>query len=433
MNYKGVATLEVIDKKTGKTEKTIEHNRLTDLIDDVFDSNQMDGVINYSADIKRYFNKCVLLDKTPRTKELPDDVHVITYASAVETNTYDEDGLEMIFKFDGKNITSPIECIGLAHDSFQNPEIEKYNASNLITGSYTANIDAEDRTGTFRPFYIDYENNWIYSIETLDFSKYVRLQPFYLYVKKYYHNFNEMCFSSSDVMNMKLVECTEIDLSTMFQGTDSITQYDKPTVFSFDEKNKRVIVSYMIFNNYNIFNTCVFSLDNTSDVQFYNMSFPSYITPKLKYNYSKKLEMTACYHGRLCMMCYVKQDEGDDYYIVGFNPADSTDIELYPIVYVNGTETVQQVNNQLLGVGNDTAYCSGMIIKDGEAYVYKNGYPSGIYYKSKIINITGGTTFTCDYRLSNYLLSTINELTKTLIVPEGKELKITYRITQGRY
>lgn len=432
--YKGVATLEIIDKKTGKIERTIEHNRLTNLLDDVFARNQMDGVISYSADIKRYFNKCVLMDAKPRNKEIPDDTHVIKYAQAVETKNYDEDGIEMIFKFDGKDITAPIECIGLAHDSFQNFEIERYNASNLITGSYTAKIDEKDRTGTFRPFYIDYENNWIYSLETLPFDKYVRNQPFYLYLKKYYHNFNEVCYSNVDVMNMKLLESTEIDLSTMFQGAGSITQYNNPTIFSFDEKNKRIIVFFIIFDGtYNVFNTCVFSIDNTSDVQFYNMAFPSYIEPKVKYNYSKKMEMTATYKGRLCILCYVKQDAGDEYFVVGFDPANSTDFELYPITYLNGTVNAHTVNNQLFGMGNDTAYASGMIIKDNEAYLWTGGFPCGIYYRSKIINITGGETFTCDYRLSNYVLSTINELTKTLIVPEGKELKIIYRITQGRY
>lgn len=434
MNYKGVATIEIIDKKTGNIERTIEYNRLTNLLEDVFASNQMDGVISYSADIKKYFNKCALLDGTPVSNNIPDNVHVITYGKAVETKTYDEDGIEMVFKFDGADITAPIECIGLVHDNFQNPEIERYNASSLLTGSYTANIDAEDKTGTFRPFYIDYENNWIYSLETLPFDKYVRNQPFYLYLKKYYHNFNEMCYSNVDVMNMKLLECTEIDLSTMFQGAGSITQYNNPTIFSFDEYNKRIIVSFIISDGtYNVFNTCIFSLDNTADVQFYNMSFPSYIDAKVKYNYSKKMEMTPSYKGRLCIMCYVKQDEGDDYYIVGFDPTNSTDFELYPIVYVNSTETVQTVNDQLFGTGTDTAVSSGMVIKDGEAYLWKGGYPSGIYYKSKIIKITGGETFTCDYRLSNYVLSTINELTKTLIVPEGKELKIIYRISQGRY
>lgn len=126
---KGVATIEIIDKKTGKIEKTIEHNQLSTLYDDIFKSNQSDGVVSYNANIKEYFKNCVLLTKTPNKNGslLDDNVHVITYKTADITNTYNDTGLEMVFYFDGADIYDGIQCIALAPSQFTNLEMNAGN------------------------------------------------------------------------------------------------------------------------------------------------------------------------------------------------------------------------------------------------------------------------------------------------------------------
>ena len=62
MKYKGIADIELVDVKTGKIIKKEEHNTLSCLLDDLFSSNQRDGVISINRTLSKYFNKLAVWD-----------------------------------------------------------------------------------------------------------------------------------------------------------------------------------------------------------------------------------------------------------------------------------------------------------------------------------------------------------------------------------
>ena len=434
--YKGVATIEIIDKKTGKIEKTVEHNQLSSLYNDIFKSNQLDGVINYNSNIKDYFKKCVLLTKTPNKSGslLDDDVHVIASKTADITNTYDDTGLEMVFYFDGADIYDGIQCIALAPTSFTNLEMGT-GSSSLISGKFEGkiNLGDEETTGGFKIVNIDFDNNWIYSLETKSRGDYKKGQPFYAYFRKYYHNFNAPALTTKDVFSMKLLESTEIDLTEMLSDVNGIG-YTNPLNYAVDELNKRIILIYN--DNKNTFRTCVFSIDNTADVQFYNMTLPSYVKTDgygIRSNSNYMFQIPS-YNGRVCIPTKLILEEGDKECYIGINPFDTTDLEIYEIVYIETLKRplIDADYSQLLGTGTGSAICSKVLIKDGFAFsVYNNSFnTANFYHKSKQMTVWGTDSIYIEYKMPAMIISTINELTSEMHVASDKELKITYRITQ---
>ena len=232
---------------------------------------------------------------------------------------------------------------------------------------------------------------------------------------------------------MKLLETTEIDISDILKDVGGFSSYDYIN-FAVDEDNNRIII-YALSSYRKILRTCVFSIDNTADVAFYDMTIPNDVNLKISYSYWGKLTQTLCYKGKLLFMAEVNKEDEDIIEYVGINPINSTDYDEYDIIFVDGTRNEDCENEALMNLGNGTAIGTHLMVKNDVAYVIPryDSYPTGFFYKSKYIQITAnGSELKFDYYLAADIVSTINELSKTIYKSDKQTLKITYRITQAK-
>lgn len=430
--YKGEAILELTNTETGEKQIYDEHNTLSCLLDDLFNENQFDGVIKHNFELKKYFNKLCLFDGTisKNSDVIDDNVNIIACKEATTTNKYDEDGLELVFKFSEDEAVGQIDCLSLVPESFENFTEHRWYKNDLLSGSYTvkSNIKSD-----YKLINIDFDNNWCWSLETQGFDTYKQGEPFYIYLRKYYHNFSIIPLSNYDEMNMKLLETTEIDISDILKDVGGFSSYDYIN-FAVDEDNNRIII-YALSSYRKILRTCVFSIDNTADVAFYDMTIPNDVNLKISYSYWGKLTQTLCYKGKLLFMAEVNKEDEDIIEYVGINPVNSTDYDEYDIIFIDGTRNEDCENEALMNLGNGTAIGTHLMVKNDVAYVIPryDSYPTGFFYKSKYIQITAnGSELKFDYYLAADIVSTINELSKTIYKSDKQTLKITYRITQAK-
>ena len=430
--YKGEAVFELENTETGEKQTFTEHNTLSCLLDDLFSENQLDGIIKNDFQLNKYFNQICLFDGTiSKSSDLIDDnINLIGNKTPDESNVYDTDGLELIYRFAEDEAVGQIDCISLAPSSFEDFTQHKWYKNNLLSGSY--NVVSSIKSD-YKLIDIDFKNNWCWSLETQGFGTFKKGEPFYVYLRKYYHNFSVIPLSDSDEMNMKLLETTEIDISSICYDITDFSKWNYLN-FAIDEYNKRVII-YLLKDSNKTLRTCVFSINDTSDVMFYDMTIPSDITLKIAYSYWGKMTQTLCYKGKLLFMAKVSKESEDVIEYVALNPANTTDISEYEIVYVGGTRTEDCENEAMIGMGNGTSIGTHLMVKNDIAYVLPSydSYPVGFFYKSKYIKITAsGSKLTFNYYLAADVVSTINELSRTLYKSDKQTLKITYRITQNK-
>lgn len=430
--YKGEAIIELTNTETGEKQIYDEHNMISCLLDDLFKENQMDGVIRHNFELKKYFKKlCVLDNPISKNSDLiNDETNILACKEPTITNTYDEDGLELIFKFNENEAVGQIKCLSLVPESFENFTEHRWYKNDLLSGSYTVKSSIKS---DYKLINIDFDNNWCWSLETQGFDTYKQNEPFYVYLRKYYHNFSIIPLSNYDEMNMKLLETTEIDISTILKDVGGFSSYDYIN-FAVDEDNNRIII-YALSSYRKILRTCVFSIDNTADVAFYDMTIPNDINLKISYSYWGKLTQTLCRKGKLLFMAEVNKEDEDVIEYVAIDPTNSTNYDEYDIIFIGGTRNEDCENEALMNLENGTTIGTHLMVKNNVAYVIPqyDSYPTGFFYKSKYIQITAnGSELKFDYYLAADIVSTINELSKTIYKSDKQTLKITYRITQAK-
>ena len=94
--FKGVAEIELYNTKTKEVRKYEEHNMLTSLLDDVFESNNLDGCISYDTNIRNYLNQLVLFGASmdDSTDCVIDDVDIIATKTVDAAGTEYKNGIE---------------------------------------------------------------------------------------------------------------------------------------------------------------------------------------------------------------------------------------------------------------------------------------------------------------------------------------------------
>ena len=134
-------------------------------------------------------------------------------------------------------------------------------------------------------------------------------------------------------------------------------------------------------------------------------------------------------------MAEVNKEDEDVIEYVAIDPTNSTNYDEYDIIFIGGTRNEDCENEALMNLGNGTTIGTHLMVKNDVAYVIPqyDSYPTGFFYKSKYIQITAnGSELKFDYYLAADVVSTINELSKTLYKSDKQTLKITYRITQAK-
>lgn len=424
--YEGIATIELKDIETGKIETIEEHNNLTCLLDDIFKNGNMDSVLSIDYTMKKYLSKIVVLDGIPNKSKnvIDDDINILAVKSATTTKTYDETGLEMVFDFAANEAVGEINCVCLAPENFQDYTLNNHSNSNLVKG--TSKWNSGDLNEALRILDMDIENNFLWTIEADNFDNLRSGVDFNVYVRKYYHNFKEMPFTFSDGLGLKLLESTSLNISSMLVNCGGVN-YNRFLNYAYDEKNKKIFVVF-INNEMKEFNVCKFSRDNTADVTMRNMILPAEITSKMFYTYWKRMTQIPFYNGRICLYSNLSDDTGERMAYIGINPLNTTDYIEYEMNYLK-TMAEDKSEYQIIGMGNDTTICTNVMFKNGMATV--GNYPDGFFYKSKIIKAyPANTQAAFDFWLCNQIITTINEMTKTIIKTDKKTLRITYRIKQ---
>lgn len=422
--YEGIATIEIKDIETGNVEVIEEHNNLTSLLDDIFKNSNLDSSLTIDYNMKKYLSKLVVLDGTPRGTTIDDDINILAVKSATTTNTYDETGLEMVFDFAPNEAVGEINCICLAPECFQDYTLSNNSNSNLVKG--TTKWYTPDLTDQLYILDMDFDNNIIWTVESDDFNNLNNRNEFYVYVKKYYHNFKQLPFTDFDGLGLKLLESTAINISSMLVNCTG-AGYNSFLNFAYDDKNKKIFIIY-INNDSKQFNVCKFSRDNTADAVMRNMILPEEISSKVVYTSWKKMVQMPFYNGRISLYCNLSDNEGERLCYVGINPLNTTDYIEYEMNFLK-TMSVDKNEFQIAGLNNGTAICTSVMFKNGLATV--GNFKDGFYYKSKIINAyRSNQQELFEYWIFNNAITTINEMTKTIIKTDKKTLRITYRIKQ---
>ena len=310
MKYQGIAEIELIDIDTGEVIKREEHNDLSCLLDDLYLSNQRDGVIKRSFVLSRLFNKLALWDGIiAKTGDvINDDVNLMGLKAPTSTTSYGDNGIEMVFEFGTEEGNGLIQCMSLVHEDFEDNTITtKHIDSDIVSGTIKyKNTDANSES--FNIVYIEENNNEIWTIESDSFKNYAKGSPFYVYIKKYYHSYNTIPFSETDIYNMKLLNFVSIDISSIITDTTALNSANFLNYYV-DEINKNVIVSFF-GKNKKAFNTCIFNLD-TMDMQMYNMTIPSDINLKLTYNSKYRMEPMPFYQAKCVLLAEYVDIKGD--------------------------------------------------------------------------------------------------------------------------
>lgn len=428
---KGIAFLELTDTKTGEVIRSEECNMITCILDDIYSSNQRDGIITRSYVLKDLFSKLALWDGgiSKSGDVIDDDVNLIAIKTPTSTKAYGDKGVEMVFEFGTDEANGLISCLSLVHKDFEdNTIITRHYDSNIVSGSVIYwNTDAVKNF--FNIINIDENKDEVWTVESDNVSSYRPENPFYIYIKKYYHSYNKILFTSFDKNNMKLKETIAFDISDIITGVD---KFGTTTPFNYyvDEKYQKLIISFCRNNEDKTFNTCIIDLQ-TLTAEKYNMVIPSDITLKLYYD--NRLAGLPCYDGRICQLVDMI-DENDETVrvMVGINPKNTTDIKVYETIF-NTTVPYLRAENLLLGKKNGTCQTSHVFIKDNMAYlIYNHEFQTG-YFNKSIVQTIGYNYYgklIWGHTLDTSIVSTINELSSNLYKTDTQTLKITYRIIE---
>jgi hypothetical protein len=424
--YEGIATIELTDIETGQVERIEEHNNLTCLLDDIYKNGNLDSVLSIDYTMKKYLSKLVVLDGIPRNSKavIDDDINILAVKSASSVSTYDETGLEMIFDFSKDEAVGEINCVCLAPECFQDYTLNNHSNSNLVKG--TSKWYSGDLNASLRILDMDFDNNFIWTIEADDFKNLNSNSDFNVYVRKYYHNFKEMPFVIFDGLGLKLLESTALNVSSMLVNCGGANS-NRFLNYAYDEKNKKIYIIF-INNEMKEFNVCKFSRDNTADVIMRNMILPAEITSKMYYTYWGRMTQMPFYNGRICLYSTIADAEEVRTGYIGINPMNTTDYIEYEMNYLK-TMAEDKSEYQVIGMNNGTTICNNVMFKNGMATV--GNFTEGFFYKSKLIKAyQANTQAAFDFNICNQVISTINEMTKTIIKTDKKTLRITYRIKQ---
>lgn len=431
MLYEGIANIELRNVETGEVQFYEEHNMLSCLFDDLFENGQLDGVIKVNDDKRNYLNTLICFDEVlnKSSNVIDDKINIVGIKKVdIEGKEYGTNGVEYVFNFGTEECNGNIKCLSLAHKDFQDYTITDNIRSNLVSG--TAQYGINDVTGTTNIIDIDFDNGYFWSVEWDEPRSYKKGSPFYIYLKKFHHDFKRIALTKDDPFNAKVVESTQIDISNLLNDISSVNTSYSFLNFAYDEYKKRI---YIIYNNKDLrlFNVCSINKEDTTDIKYFNMSVPTSLS--LRQNYTNNtFNYMPVYNGRIAVMADISNDEGDFIKYIGFNPENTTDYEEYEIIYY-GTRANDNSNRQLHGMKNGTCIAEHVMIKDNTAYVYTTTQylPCGFFHKSKNIFVRtyyGYTYF--DHWLNNCVVSTINELSRTLQKTNKHTLKITYRIIE---
>lgn len=444
--FKGVAEIELYNTKTKEVRKYEEHNMLTSLLDDVFESNNLDGCISYDTNIRNYLNQLVLFgaNMDDSTDCVKDDVDIIATKTVDAAGTEYKNGIEYIFDFAEDEAIGAIECLSLAPSTFKELNGQRYSYTAFVNGftSYTV------KDKNFRNIVdVDFENGYIYTLTHDDYVTYEIGNEFYVKLNKYKHDFNRISIVKNENLNYKLVESTNIEVSSLFEGLTinpfTTLGYGSCNVgvlgYSVDSQNKKLIITYMCLNNKSWFRNIVVSLEDMSIVSTYKMIIPEYCKISYPFYFSDNGSQAGenicgedffkltIYKGKINFLGRINNAENQ---IIGINYTDSTDITAYESKIDYGSFLSSA---QLINYDSDTCISRYLIIKNNKAYQgIGDNFDNGFFYKSKVITITKPhDELDFSYRLCHHVVSTINHLTKTIIKSADETMKITYRITQS--
>ncbi len=433
MKYKGTAYIELEDEN-GKKE-IIEHNNLSNFLNNMFKDGQLDSYCSPNKSLKNYFNRIVLLDGVPKSSVIDDNINIIKVMNATSTATDANGNITLTFEFPLNDEYSNIECIALAPSSFIDFTTELQSSISGLLNTQRGFATNVNYKGVFK---IDFENNIVWAYNYTNLSNMSPNSDWYVTIKKYYHDFKAIPFTNKDVWNMKLIESTNINLKSII--TSSGVSSTKFMNWAYDDYTNQLFFIY--FNNNNkTFNVCVTDFENTEETHMYNMTLPNELTPKMQYGSSDPFSEMATYKGRLLLYATITDENGTRTGYFGINPKNTTDYIEYETIYVeNGLSNIT-FDDCLHGMPTDTTWASHVYLKNNKAYVCgsTNSRPAGSYYKSKDVFVTTSTDFYDNvypyirFRINPVEISTINEMTKTLYKTAGKSMKIVYKLEQEAY
>lgn len=430
---KGIADIEIINVNTGEIKKYTEYNRLSALLDNIYNDDLYDGCIERTKDLTSYFKKLVLLTGNIDNSNalLSDGTNVLKVIDTKAQKYEDEQYKGYQFNFElGTDIEGTIKCISLAPSEFINLEGGQGNTQNSSMVRGTRSIHTNLNENIIK---IDVENSLIYTLSFDSIDSYTTGGEFNFYINKYYHNFKELCLFDNEELNAKLLEATTIDVSNIFEGLQTPiftnSNYTATFKYAIDEHNNNLAIILMPKDsNEKKINIIALNLDDTTKMESHNMTIPNELE-LLVYNNENKLkdlEMIPVHNGRLIFKAEYNDETMTKTTIIGMNYLDSTDFVLYDTDPLE--RSLIPYSKQMLGTNYNNMISEYITIKDNKAFITEKT-KVGFYYNSKIINITNSEI---SYDLSKYDISTINNLSKSILKTNQEIIKIKYKIVQEK-
>ena len=431
---KGIAEIEIYNTITGETKKYEEHNALTNLLSNVFNDDLYDGCMQRNRDITQYFQKLVLFKEQidSSTCIAPDNVDILTTLTATRNETIDTSdyyGKKYYFEIP-QSLEGTIKCISLAPNYFVNMNNCETGQSSLIDGTRSMTTSVGNNL-----FKIDIDNNIFWTISsdsTFSNQTYGGNNKYKIYLNKYYHNFKEITLFNNDLINAQLLETTTIDATALVENINPYTRggYIR---YAMDEKNNNLVIAYKE-TDVRTLNILAVSMDDTSVFEVHKMVFPTNLSPAGGKN-NIAFGMLPIYHGRLIFNCLYNDEGTEKRYVTGLNYLDSTDYILYETKVQNNANPSNyplHTSKQLLGTNEEGCISEYVYLKNNVAYLHNiqtSGTGNEFYYKSKIIRINNSGFY---YNMSPYDISTINNLSKSIIKTNAEIIKIQYKILEPK-
>jgi hypothetical protein len=430
---KAIAEIEIINEKTGQIRKYTEENKLSPLLNNIFQDALLNASCERNNEIKEYFKNIALL-KTEgelRSEIIEDDTKII-YMGAGEVTDYEDDeytGYQYTYNIGTEDAIGSINCISLvpsgAVDFTKN---STYNTmSNLYSGQAAFNVaDYTDKI-----IKMDIDNNKIYTISSIIIA-YGSDNTVRIKLTEYNYDFYCMpLFPGTNSIQMELVDTIFIDISNLFSNV--VSPFENCSFqYSVDDKNNRLIILYRNASaEYkNMFNTLVVNLDNFTNYEMHQMLLPDEITLKSIFDTATVTNTPSEISNHDGRLCFLGEYDGDAA-CIGIDYLDSTNYKIYETEFIEEIEA-ESNNEQLHNYNDNTLISNHLIIKNEKAYFWNNetiAHNHGFYYKSKIIT-PNNKKF--DFTMAPFVLSTINHLNNTIIKTSAEKLKIKYKILEKK-
>ena len=417
--FKGIADITIKNIETGEVKTYTEYNRLTPLLEELFDNSIFDGCVSYNRQLINYASKLVLLngDFNEYSTLIPDNCELLDVIEASTINDYidqEYEGYEYIFNL-GTDITGTFNTVSLAPDTFKNFQRTALETSNeLVSGNTEYNALGEGETANYGEVVkLDIDNSMYWALQ---------FNENYIYINQIQHDFNAVqLFTIAEASSSKLISSTAIDL------TEFRTEAPNAKLsFAVDHINNNLIIFYIYSGTRQYLNTYIIDLDDLATTEVHKMTIPNEIL--LDINPYGEMAFSI-YKGKLIFSCSYTVDGVTTYQIVGIDYLDSTNYIIYEVNLSNSL--IMRHNPGILFPENETLISNHIVLKNDTAYIIPNIFYSLYFYdKSKIINIDPSNWV--NVYLSPLSVTTVNKLSKPIIKTAAEQIKIKYRIVKTR-